>query len=80
MNTICLMEGMLLIGIGVIWLLSWICLLMRIKTNFFRYSGCINLLDGHIKYVLHKKWIRARSDLLLNISLAGGRSLKRINH
>ena len=43
MSIISLMRGMSLIGIGAIYLLSLVCLLMRIVASFLRYTGILNL-------------------------------------
>ena len=47
-----LMTGLSLIGIDVTWLLSVVCLLMRIMTCFLRYSGYLNFIKCHIMHVL----------------------------
>ena len=48
MIIICLMKGLSLIDIGVIWLLSLVCLLMRIMTRFLHYTGHLNFIKDHV--------------------------------
>ena len=43
-----LMKGLSLIGIGVIWLLSLVCLLMRTMTGFLHYTGYLNFIKEHV--------------------------------
>ena len=43
MSIICLMRGMSLMSIGAIYLLSLVCLLMRIMASFLRYTGNLHL-------------------------------------
>ena len=52
MSIICLMRGMSLLCIGVIWLLSLVCFLMRIMIRFLRESGYLNFTKDHINIVL----------------------------
>ena len=52
MSIICLMRGMLLLCIGVIWLLSLVCFLRRIMIRFLRESGYLNFIRDNINLVL----------------------------
>ena len=52
MNIIRLTRGMSLIGIGLIWLLSLVCLLMRIIASFLCYTGYLNFIKDPISHVL----------------------------
>ena len=49
---ICLTRSLSLIGIANIWLLSLVCLLMRIIANFLRYTGYLNFIKDPINHVL----------------------------
>ena len=45
-----MMGGLSLIGINGIWLLSLVCLLMRIRTSILRYTGNLSFKQDHINH------------------------------
>ena len=58
MSIICLIRGLSLIGIGAIWLLSLVCLLMRITASFLRNTDYLNFLQDHVSQVYNHATIR----------------------
>ena len=54
MSIICLTRGLSLIGFGVIWLLSMVCLLLRINASFLCYTDYLNFIKDDINHILQK--------------------------
>ena len=52
MSLICFMINLAVIGTDAIWLLSLVCLWMRIIANFLRYIDYLNLIKYHISHLL----------------------------
>ena len=49
---ICLTRSLSMIGIADTWLLSLMCLLMRLIASFLRYTGYLNFMKDHVSHVL----------------------------
>ena len=69
MRIIFLMRSMSLIGMVVIWLLSFVCLLIRIMTRFLRYTSYTDLIKKHIKHVLLLILVHIRTTFTSELSI-----------
>ena len=64
---ICFMRGLSLKGIGAIWLLSLVCLLMRIIVSFLRYTVYLKFIKDPIHFVSHVLMLILAHVLLLRV-------------